>query len=188
MDYSEPEEYPHVAWAAEELESSARERAFAEAELALRDPFPEDHESRVAWAEARCHAFVIASSDRSVRDVYLSLAKHGMLGADYSLVGSCKSRLTMAIIARACGVPIRPENVFAGLEHCCQADVAVETYVEMMRHGHYPCRPEDDARLQRLAAEVALEYPWPPSVECRTQTSRNKPTQSTTNWAALRKT
>ena len=148
------------AWATELVESDAKERAFAAADLSRLDPFPDDHRARVEWALARCEGFVIGESTmsgpkRCVRDVYLALAKQGMLSSEYSFVGSCRSRLLMAIIARDCKVPICPDNVFAGLESCCEVHIAVQTYAEMMRQGHYPSKPADAARLDRLSRDIS---------------------------------
>lgn len=156
------EEAPyHVVWAIEELYSSARYRAIVEVKKALEDPFPEgDHEERVEWAKARHHAFytgtsTLKSANTSLRDVYLGLAKYGLLGTEYSPTATCETRLIMAIIARTHGVPIRPENVFAGLEYCCRDHIAVRTYEEMMRQGHYPAAQEDLERFHLLAHRIA---------------------------------
>jgi hypothetical protein len=157
----EEEDAPyHVVWAVEHLYGEAHEKAFEEAANALNDPFPEDHDARVSWANARHHAFRVGSSslmtpERSIRDVYLGLAKHGMLGTEYSMIATCASRLSMAMIARAHGVPIIPDNVFAGLEYCCSNIIAVRTYEEMMMHGHYPTAPEDLERFHQLGQLIA---------------------------------
>lgn len=157
------EEAPyHVVWAVDELWTSARDVARAEAEKALANPFPEgSHEERVEWAKALHHAFYTGAStlkgaSPSLRDVYLGLAKHGLLGTEYSPVATCETRLIMAIVARIHGVPIRPENVFAGLEYCCRDYIAVRTYEELMRQGHYPTTQEDLERFHLLAHRIAV--------------------------------
>lgn len=151
----------HVVWAIQEMCCSARDLARAEAKNMLDDPFPEDHDERVEWAKARHHAFytgtsTLNSANPSLRDVYLGIAKHGMFGTEYSLMATCETRLIMAIIARTHGVPISPENVFAGLEFCCRDYIAVRTYEEMMRQGHYPTTQDDLERFHALAHKIAV--------------------------------
>lgn len=104
------------------------------------DSFPEDHESRVKWAQENKHRYRYNAGHRKIDApyVYCALATVGLLNDDFILEGSIKQRLFLAKTARAWGIPIVATNVYRTLEFCCCPRTIIESVVEMIAQGHCP--------------------------------------------------
>lgn len=119
------------------------------------DAFPDDHESRVAWATKHNKEVFVAlldepSFDMDLRNVYCALAAMGMLDDRYSITGTCRQRLFLARYAAYLKIPIIATNVFRYLRFSCCADVITESIAEMVAQGHAPDKDDWDAIVETI--------------------------------------
>lgn len=104
------------------------------------DSFPQDHASRVKWAQDNKHLYHYNAGQREIDTpyVYCALATVGMLDDRVTLEGNTKQRLFLAKTARAWGIPIDPTNVYRKLEFCSCPRLIIESVVELIEQNHCP--------------------------------------------------
>jgi hypothetical protein len=104
------------------------------------DSFPDDHESRVKWAQENKVRYRYNASQRNIDApyVYCALATVGLLDGEIALEGNAKQRLYLSKTARAWGIPIDPTHVYRTLEFCSCPRLIIESVVEMIEQDHCP--------------------------------------------------
>lgn len=104
------------------------------------ESFPEDHASRVTWAQENKHRFRFNASRRTIDapSVYCALATVGLLDGGVTLEGTLRQRLFLAKAARLWRIPIDPTNVYRTLEYSSCPRLIIEAVIEMLEQGHAP--------------------------------------------------